>query len=309
MKKKLLYILTPILAFWSTSCNDFLDEVPDDRVDLDSEIKMNQLLLGSYPSNSPVVMAEYLSDNVDHKTGVVLTSHYRNQDEAYAWADIQDETGNDSPKDFWGAAYTSIAAANQVLKSIEEQGNDPKFNPLKAEALMMRAYNHFLLVNFYGWHYNDETSETDLGIVYMEAPEADLNPHYERESVAEVYRKIDRDIREALPLIDDDIYRYPKYRFNRQASLAFAARFNLFYGKYDEVIEYADELFGADPRPLMRDKYYFKSLTRDVGIFAEHFTSLDVNANFLVLTPISHARIYFANYTTGKLYQHTYFIG
>lgn len=308
MNKKYIFGLTLMLAIWSTSCNDFLDEVPDNRVELNSVEKMNQLLLGSYTRYLPLVVAEYLSDNVDHKVGAVLSTQYRFQDEAYAWADIQDESGNDSPKDFWGGAYTSIAAANQVLQSIEEQGDKPEFLALKGEALMLRAFNHFMLVNLYGMHYNEQTSETDPGVVYMEAPETDLNPFYQRLSVAEVYRKIERDIEEALPLINDDIYKYPKYRFNRQASLAFAARFYLYYGKYDKVIEYANELFGDDPRPLMRDKYFFKSLTRDPAIFAQHFTSLEANANFLVMTPVSTARNYFSNYTTGKLYQLSYYI-
>lgn len=308
MNKKYIYLLTLMLLVWSTSCNDFLDEVPDNRVELDSQEKMNQLLLGSYPHYSPLTIAEYLSDNVDHKTGVTLSSAYVCLDEAYAWADIKDENGNDSPKDFWGSAYTSIAAANQVLKSIEEQSDPSKFQALKGEALMLRAFSHFQLVNFYGLHYNAATSETDPGIVYAEEPETDLNPYYERHSVAEVYRRIERDIEEALPLINDDIYEYPKYRFNRQASLAFAARVSLFYGKYDKVIEYANELFGSDPRPLMRDKYAFKSLTRDPSIFAQEFTSLDANANFLVLTPASTARNFFSNYSTGKLYQLSYYI-
>ena len=303
MNKKYVYLLTLMLMVWSISCNDFLDEVPDNRVELNSEEKMNQLLLGSYTHNMPLVVAEYMSDNVDHKTGVALSSQYVFQDEAYAWADIKDESGNDSPKDFWVAAYTSIAAANQVLKAIETQSDPSQFQALKGEALMLRAFNHFLLINFYGLHYNDVTSETDPGIIYMEAPETDLNPFYQRLSVAEVYQKIDRDIEEALPLISDEIYQYPKYRFNKQASLAFAARFNLFYGKYDKAIAYADELFGDNPRPLMRDKYYFKSLTRDPAIFSQEFTSLDVNANFLVMTPVSTARNYFSNYTIGKLYQ------
>ncbi len=308
MNRIYIYTLTLLLSLCGSSCNDFLDEIPDNRVELNSEAKMNQLLLGSYTRNLPLVVAEFLSDNVDHKTGVLLSSAQRYQDEAYAWEDIQDESGNDSPKDVWGAAYTSIAAANQVLQSIEEQGNPVAFAALKGEALMLRAFNHFLLVNLYGLHYNDVTSETDPGIVYMEAPETDLNPHYERESVAEIYRKLVRDIEEALPLIRDDIYKYPKYRFNRQASLAFAARVNLYYGKYDKVIAYANQLFGNNPASLMRDKYHFKSMTRDFAIFAQEFTSLSSPANFLLLTPVSTARTYFGNYTTAKLYQHTYFI-
>ncbi len=308
MNRIYIYLLALVLSLYSTSCNDFLDEAPDNRVELNSKEKLNQLLLGSYTANLPLVVAEYLSDNVDHKIGVSLSSAYVYQDEAYAWADIRDESGNDSPKDFWVAAYTSIAAANQVLKSIEDEGNPPAFAPLKGEALMLRAFNHFLLVNLYGLQYNSATSETDPGIVYMESPETELNPHYERESVAEIYRKLERDIEEGLPLISDDIFKYPKYRFNRQASLALATRVSLYHGKYDKVIEYANQLFGNNPSALMRDKYHFKSITRDFSLFAQEFTSLSSSANFLLLTPRSTARTYFGNYTSGKLYQHSYFV-
>ncbi|WP_406629940.1 RagB/SusD family nutrient uptake outer membrane protein, partial [Ornithobacterium rhinotracheale] len=41
----------------------------------------------------------------------------------------------------------------------------------KGEALIARAYSHFILVNLFGKHYNTQTSDTDLGVVYMERPE------------------------------------------------------------------------------------------------------------------------------------------
>lgn len=64
---------------------------------------------------------------------------------------------------------------------------------------MARAYSHFVLVNLFGKHYNTSTSSTDLGVPYMTAPEVTLNPQYTRNTVAEVYAAIDKDLAEGLP--------------------------------------------------------------------------------------------------------------
>jgi hypothetical protein len=309
MNKNSLYLMFTFVLLLCTGCNDFLDVVPDNRTDLDTEKKLNQLLLGSYLDRSPHMFLEMYSDNADHKTfPTTLTAYQPFQEEAYYWQDIKDASQNDNPKNFWSHAYMSTAGANQVLASIADQPDPEKFNAIKAEALLIRAFNHFQLVNIYGKHYQEATAENDMGIVYMKAPETELNPDYERESVAEVYRKIDRDIEEALPYVSDDAYVYPVYHFNRKAALAFATRFNLFYGKYDKAIKYSTELFGSDPATTMRDKYAFKSITRDIGIYAQKFTEVDEKANFLILTVASTSTV-FLNYSTGKLYQHSYLLG
>ncbi|MDR1092475.1 MAG: RagB/SusD family nutrient uptake outer membrane protein [Prevotella sp.] len=309
MNKKYFISCLLALALLGSACNDFLDVVPDDRVELATEKKLNQLLAGSYPRRMPYVYAEYMSDNHDHKIEpITLDYYYLWLEEAYLWKDVKDESGNDDPKDYWAAAYSSIGAANQIIQSIQEQGDPAEFLALKGEALLLRAFNHFLLVNIYGKHYCEATAENDMGIVYIESTETELNPHYERISVAEVYRKINADIEEGLPLIKDEIYTYPKYRFNRQASLAFAVRFNAYYGNYDKVIGYANQLFGADPEPLMRNKQAFPLLTRDFGIFTQQFNSLGENANFLIVTPVSTGGNLMGNSSRGKLYMPSLFI-
>ena len=73
----------------------------------------------------------------------------------------------------------------------------------------------------------------------MEKAETELDPKYERGTVAEVYAKIEKDIEEGLPLINDVIYSVPKYHFNKRAANAFAARFYLYYQKWDEAVKYA----------------------------------------------------------------------
>ena len=102
-------------------------------------------------------------------------------------------------------------------------------------------------------HYNTQTSDTDLGVPYLESPETTLDPKYKRGNVKDVYEKINKDIEEALPLIRDDIYDVPKYHFNVKAAYAFAARFNLYYENWEKAKEYASVVVTANPSRLLRD--------------------------------------------------------
>ncbi len=79
---------------------------------------------------------------------------------------------------------------------------------------------------------------------------------------------IDSDIEEALPLIDDNIYSVPKYHFNQKAAYAFAARFNLYYHKFDKVIEYAGKTLGQDPSATVRNWKAFSELATDLSCAA-----------------------------------------
>ena len=60
-----------------------------------------------------------------------------------------------------------------------------KLSAAKGEALICRAYAHFVLVNVFCQHY-DPAHPDDLGIPYMEKAETELDPKYERGTVAEV---------------------------------------------------------------------------------------------------------------------------
>ena len=89
------------------------------------------------------------------------------------------------------------------------------------------------------------------------------------QSTEEVYEKIDRDIEEALPLVSDANYAVPKYHFNRSAAYAFATRFNLYYLKWEKVVEYASEVLGSAPSTVMRDQVG-KMLAEGVAVGLEN---------------------------------------
>jgi hypothetical protein len=91
-----------------------------------------------------------------------------------------------------------------------------------------------------------------------------------------------------------------------KAAYAFAARFNLYYGKYDKAIEYANVALGQDLSKVLRNKNAFLNETRDIQIFALKYSNLAEPANFMGQTLMTSIGTIFANYTGGKLYQHSY---
>ncbi|MDR1369834.1 MAG: RagB/SusD family nutrient uptake outer membrane protein [Dysgonamonadaceae bacterium] len=303
MKIKLISLFSLALMFVVTACDEYLDVMPDSRTELDSDEKITKLLANAYPDNTFIFTTEMASDNTDWKEND-YSSVNNVQDQQFAWEDATENTGSDSPEDFWEGSYNAIATANHVLRAIEELGNPERLDAQRGEALLARAYNHFYLVNVFAKHYSEQTSETDLGIPYADQPETTVNPFYERQSVAETYRRIEKDLEEGLPLIDDNLYAVPKYHFNRKAAYAFAARFYLFTRKYDKVISAANEVLGEKPTIMIRNMKEFQSLTSDFQLRARHYVKTQHNANLLILTTYNYTYA-FGNYNTGKKYAHT----
>ncbi len=304
MKIRLISIFSLALMFCITACDDYLDVMPDNRTELDSDEKITKLLVDASPSRLFVLLTETASDNADWRDNISYSSLNKTLEQVWAWEDVVETSGNDTPEAYWGSAYKAIATANHALQAIEKQGNPERLAAQRGEALMIRAYNHFYLVNIFAKNYSEQTGETDLGVPYADKPETTVNPYYERASVAEVYRRIEKDLQEALPLIDDNIYTVPKYHFNRKACYAFATRFYLFYKKYDLVIKYANEVLGENPNDVLRNMKEFGTLTSDFQLRARHYAKIEHNANLLICAPIS-ATYSLGNYNSGKKYCHT----
>lgn len=301
MKTK--YIFAAFLMLLGlVSCDKFLDTMPDNRAEVNSVEKIRALLASGYPTNTYLLFNEYMSDNVDN-LGDDNPGTSRYIDQVYNWQDVT-ETSNDSPKSFWSESYLCIAHANQALDAIYNLTGTSSiedaeaiaaagFGPEMAEALLIRAYNHFMLVNEFCLNYNSETSSTDLGIPYMEQVEQELNPKYERGNVADVYSRIERDLELGLKYMSDSYYKVPKYHFNSRAAYAFATRFYLFYEKWDKVVEYATKCVGSQPANVLRDWEAIGKLERDWDVRSYEFVKSASDANLLMLTSYSPFGYYF----------------
>ena len=302
MKKKFLLYSTMCAALAMTSCQDFLDTMPDNRAEVDSADKVTALLVSAYPTTTHIVMTEMASDNaVDN--GSRYDVEDLAQEEAYLWEDIT-STGNDSPQSYWDACYNAIAAANQALQAINDMGNPASLSAQRGEALMCRAYGHFALADVFCLPYNPETASTDLGLPYSMAPETQVAPHYERGTMEELYKKINDDIEEALPLISDDLYSVPKYHFNRKAAYAFAARFNLYYKKFEKVIEYANVVLGNTATSVLRDWNAINSAASNWDVRVDMYINASEPANLLLLPVTSSWGYWGGPYSIGTRYGH-----
>ncbi len=301
-----------VAAMGLTSCVDsFLDTMPDNRVELSSVEQLRLLMNTAYPQCNYAVVCELSSDNmIDNNAPdedglrYNLPAYDRGDEEQFAWEDVKSNTDNDSPSGTWEAYYASIAACNAVLEKIEEFEKLPdeqlteiagyeNMEAIKGEALVLRAYDHFILANVFCEAYRGpELSKSIIGIPYITKPETTVKPHYERGNLADVYAKIEADLTAGLPLLNNGLYEIPKYHFNTQAANAFAARFYLFKRDYKKALDYANAAFGGegiDASQYMNTiwqnlgNFYFIS---DFGKFANN---IDKPRNFMLIATYSTA--------------------
>jgi len=250
MKFKLLYI--SLLLTGLCSCDNFLDEPQDNRTLLDTQDKIAKLLVNAYTDAQFAAFAESMSDNADDK-GPVGAQTQTNTG-AYHWEDYESITDLDAPTNFWVESYAAIAHANQALSSLEQfTGDQSRTGALRGEALLARAYAHFMLVNFFCLRYDPSTAASELGIPYVRLPEENALVKYKRETMEDTYRLIEEDLEEGLTLVAND-YKEPKFHFNQKAARAFAVRFYLYKGDWNKVIENANLVLGnGAPELLIRD--------------------------------------------------------
>jgi putative lipoprotein len=295
------------------SCADQLDTLPDNRTTLDTPKKIAGLLVTAYPDRTPTLFNEWMSDNTDYM-GAQNSQGNRGGDQYFFWQE-QTEGGNDSPEQVWMFYYEGVYKANEALAAIEEQGG-PKSEILrnsKGEALLLRAYNHFVLANEFCRPYNGKTSTKDAGLYYATGI-ADFSAAAEqsvRGTVADVYAKIAEDIEAGIPLINDT-YEVPKYHFNKQAAYAFATRFYLYYEKWEKAKEYADKLLGSNPAASLRNYAALQAMplskSEQAVKIAEAYCSASADCNLLVQTSVSNAGMALAPWLTSKRYTLTNYL-
>lgn len=255
MKKFILY--TSLLGVASlTGCKKYLDKEPDNRTQIVSADQLSQLLTTAYPHGNYMLFCESMSDNAEDKNGTGSGYDYvdRINRQAYRYEVIEATPDDlDSPDFYWNSNYKGIAAANLALQKIDASPNKADLNAQRGEALIARAYLHFMLVTLFAKAYDPATAASDPGVPYVTVPENVVLAKYERKTVAYVYEMIEKDFKEGYPLIDERIYgNAPKFHFNKQATAAFAARFYMFKRDYTSAVNYASQALSGATADNMR---------------------------------------------------------
>ena len=280
-------------------CNKYLDKSPDSTwTELDTPAKVSQLLGTAYPQANYIVFAEAMTDNVEDK-GAGVTD--RTNLDPYFFSDVS-ATEQDSPEYYWQACYTAIAAANNALKACEAAADKSRYTAQKGEALVARAYAHFMLVTFFSKFYDAETASSDPGIPYVTEPEKVVMKQYERKTVAYTYEMIEKDLLEGMQLISDENYDVPRYHFNKSATYAFATRFYLFKKDYQKVVEYANQVFPNNDLASNMRPWNTTYKTMTPAVIWDTYAKASEKANLLLVETQSLYGRYVAQYRYGLTY-------
>lgn len=302
MIKNNTYIIIPLLLSFLclSSCDDYLDTVPDNRMEVDNKDKITKILASAYPTSSMIEIAELSSDNI-RDNGAQYDIYGQNTQDAYLWKD--ETTGEtDAVKNLWQGHYAAITSANQALEAIEKLGNPQSLNPLRGEALLCRAYAHFCLANIFCMTYDKSKASSELGIPYMKHTVNEIDPPEQRGTLEETYNNIQKDIEEGLPLINDQVYTVPKYHFNKKAAHAFAARFYLYAHQWAKVVEHANAVLGNDPTEKLRDWKAFSNLDTDWDTRSNAYISNKADCNLMLQACNSSWPYVYGPYSIGRRY-------
>lgn len=306
--KRTKYIVSLALAtalLGMTSCDDYLDKLPDNRMELKNTDEVSSLLVSAYSTKYPAYLLEMYSDNTDCIQNTGWTEADKFQGQAYHWEDITETGDDETPQELWNGYYKAISSANAAIEYIDKLSDAEKenYNAQLGEALMCRAYAEFMLSTVFCDAYDKTTAANKLGLPYPETTETAVGQKYDRGTLEELYKKIDADIQRGIGLVGTN-YTSPKYHFTPKASYAFATRFYLYYQEYDMAISYATKVLGDTPASQLRDWYSFSKLSSNKQVRPEAYVNSNENANLLLQAVYSEWGAVGGPYSYGDLYAH-----
>lgn len=261
--KKVIYLIIGCLGF--VSCGDFLKEYSQDLVYASSLEDMDEVLIGNgymkhegYPSfvfSSGQANAVYymwlnvMDDDIqEFGSGPYSVGNSGNPSEYlrsfYEWSKVpfQNEKGVPYDDENWKKLYSHISYSNVIISQVDEFSEDSKGakRRIKGEAQFLRAAYYYLLVNFYANPYVKATAETDPGVPLKLIEKVD-DKYYSRNSIAEVYNQIVKDLKDAAENLTG-VEQPTVYRVNEAAARILLSRVYLYMGEWQLAADECDRV-------------------------------------------------------------------
>lgn len=233
------YILLPVLLLFAvSSCKkSFLDKEPYGTLPTGQSITnatdMRTALNGVYATlrsanlygRTIPLVGDLLADNV------YISS--TNSNRYLEFFQVNYTVNNGNAAGIWQTAYNAILNANNVINS-SLQGTE-EIDQYRGEALAIRALMYFELVKFFAKPYTVDPNS--LGVPLILTYDPFVKPS--RNTVAEVYAQIKKDLDQAIPLMTLD--RSTGY-FSEYPAKALLARMHLFKGEWASALSVAQDV-------------------------------------------------------------------
>lgn len=135
--------------------------------------------------------------------------------------------------------YTIIGNANQIIANIDNAvGPDADKKTIKGQALAYRAWAYFQAIQLFGERFDKTKANDGLGLSLVLEPKTGALP---RSTVAEVYTQINKDIDEAIALLNGLPARPSKSHLNVNVAKGIKARVALTQQNWQVAAQMASE--------------------------------------------------------------------
>ena len=301
MKQLRLKIFGIFCIFLLNGCSDFLEEKSQDEVIPKTVEDYSELLL-NYMGYTDVWRVLYvLSD----ETGIEEKRLRSDADEddyraigikgVFTWQPDMWENESVGVNSAYEDTYKLIMGVNAVLDGIDEATGDQKTrDQIKAEALGMRGFYYFFLVNLYGEPYN--YNKDALGVPLKLTAALEENG-IARATVGEIYEQIVKDLEASSKLFSNLPKRRGDYRINSTTVDILLSRVYLFMERYDETIAAADKAIQSaegltDYTDLLEDTKFFMP-TYDHSEVEWVYGAVSLESGMHVFAPAMELMAYF----------------
>lgn len=237
-------------------CSDFLEEKSQSEVRPSNVTDMEKIMEGEayfVAADAPLfnTKTEMFTDDMGCVDKDELSYEMENKEKKrwfFSWDRMMfDEQGGGEDLTVWTTPYERIMGCNIVLDYMDEmRGEEAHKQYVKGEAYALRGFYYFVLVNFFGWPYNDGDPSTHLGVP-LKLVSAATDEMFRRNTVAEVYAQIEKDLLTGAQLMEENPLKVDYTRLSAPAAYALASRMYLHMDNWDKVIECADKVLAEKP--------------------------------------------------------------
>lgn len=237
--KKIYGLLLAVMAVIMPSCDDQLDIVPNGKTTFTNVDELESLLNQQWRIYDWYLDFNYLCnqavpDNIEEVYNVTtsLDHAWIFCDESIDRADLTEEDAR------YAEIYEHIYYMNVVISKMDDmEGDQSKKTRLVAEARVLRAWFHFLLVNFYAQQYSPKTAGQLGGIAYVD--NTNSGEQKTKLTVAQVYDRILDDCSDEVIACLKPVPTNDPCRFEADFGYGVRARVLFQMKRYEEAITYA----------------------------------------------------------------------
>jgi starch-binding outer membrane protein, SusD/RagB family len=260
MMNRFIIFFALIILLLTSGCKKFLEQKSQDEFKPATVQELIQLMSAEgYPYQDKIsILLNIMTDDAYCNGGqgqLNYVAAVRKGRSAFTWSKdmfqelLQDGLSTTNHVNSWQVLYKKIAGCNVVLDYLDRVSGEitPREN-LRGQALAMRGFYYFQLVNMFAKPFNAKgnSPEKSPGVplkLSMSVTDSLLS----RNSVAEVYHQIETDLLQGAALMAAHQQSNGVYKMNELAAYALLSRVYLYEENWDKVIEYADKVISKKP--------------------------------------------------------------